>query len=54
MDSFYGGSMLDESTTRDEKRTDWLHSREEWAPTVVGLVLIVLVLAGVIPVDLLP
>jgi uncharacterized integral membrane protein len=46
--------MLDETRVREEKRVSWLRSGEEWAATVVGLVLIVLVLAGVIPVNLLP
>ncbi|WP_460651772.1 hypothetical protein [Kribbella endophytica] len=46
--------MPDETRVREEKRVSWLRSREEWAATVVGLVLIVLVLAGVIPVNLLP
>ena len=45
--------MPDETRVREQKQVSWLRS-EEWAATVVGLVLIVLVLAGVIPVSLLP
>lgn len=46
--------MPEETRTREQERVSWLRSGEEWAATVVGLVLIVLVLAGVIPVGLLP
>ncbi|MEV6285667.1 hypothetical protein [Kribbella sp. NPDC051770] len=46
--------MPNETKVREEQRGGWLRSGEEWAATVVGLVLIVLVLAGVVPVNLLP
>lgn len=36
------------------ERTSRLHINEDWAATILGLVLVVLVLAGAIPTGLVP
>ena len=45
--------MPDETRVREQKQVSWLRS-EEWAATVVGLVLLGLVLTGVLGADVVP